>query len=101
MEAATTQGPALVRFEWGPTGAAQLAGPADHAVVVDVLSFSTAVDVAVGRGIEVFPYRWHDATATAFAAERQAALAVGRAEGRRTGGVSLSPASVARSEGVE
>ena len=29
-------------------------------VIVDVLSFTTSVDVALGRGATVLPYRWHD-----------------------------------------
>ena len=47
-----------VRFDWGPTGAAAVAEGADLAVVVDVLSFTTTLTVAVERGMKVFPYRW-------------------------------------------
>lgn len=52
-----------VRFEWGPTGTAAV--EADAVVTVDVLRFTTAVDVAVSRGATVFPYRWKDASAGA------------------------------------
>lgn len=61
--------------------------------MVDVLSFTTTLSVAVGRGIEVFPYPWRDDGAPAYAAERGAELAVGRRAGLATGSVSLSPAS--------
>lgn len=93
-----------VRFEWGPTGAAAIADGADVALVVDVLSFTTTLCVAVERGITVLPYRWKDDRAAAYAAERDATLAVGRLEARSlTGGaaVSLSPAAMARVTGVE
>jgi 2-phosphosulfolactate phosphatase len=90
-----------VRFDWGPTAASHLSGSGGHAVVVDVLSFTTTVAVAVERGIEVYPYRWRDETASEYAAARGAELAVGRSESGRSGGVSLSPASIARAEGVE
>ena len=67
-------------------------------VVVDVLSFTTTLTVAVERGIVVYPFRWKDERATAYAEERDAVLAVGRSQP----GVSLSPASVrAAAEGVE
>jgi 2-phosphosulfolactate phosphatase len=79
-----------VRFDWGPTGAAAIADGAHLAVVVDVLSFTTTVSVAAQRGVTVFPYRWRDATAEQFAADRGATLARGRSQG----GVTLSPASV-------
>lgn len=70
-----------VRLACGPTGA--VAAGADVAVVVDVLSFSTAVTVAVGRGAEVYPFRWRDARAAAYAHEVGAVLAVGRLEAGR------------------
>jgi 2-phosphosulfolactate phosphatase len=84
------------RFDWGPTGAHALvadARPGDVAVVVDVLSFTTTLSVALEHGIEVFPYPWASAEAPAYAVERAAVLARGRREGLATGAVSLSPAS--------
>ncbi|WP_243395207.1 2-phosphosulfolactate phosphatase [Nocardioides currus] len=88
-----------VRMEWGPTGAAAVA--ADVTVVVDVLSFTTTVSVAVERGITVLPFRWRDERAASYAAERDAVLAVGRLEAREQAGtVSLSPAAMAQVEGI-
>ena len=89
-------------MEWGPTGAAAV--PADYAVVVDVLSFTTTLSVAVERGIEVFPFRWRDARAAEHALRHGATLAVGRFEALSRGDarhVSLSPASLAEVTGVE
>ncbi|MDT0202350.1 2-phosphosulfolactate phosphatase [Nocardioides sp. AE5] len=86
-----------VRLEWGPTGAAALAEQGStYAVVVDVLSFTTTVTVALDHGIEVFPYRWRDSGAAAHAMRHGATLAVGRFEalGREGRHVSLSPASL-------
>jgi glycine cleavage system H protein len=42
-----------VRCEWGLRGAERLAPTCDAVIVVDVLSFSTAVSVAVSRGAPV------------------------------------------------
>jgi len=77
-----------VRFQWGPVVAPTLAGGV--CVVVDVLRFTTAVEAAVARGVAVYPYRWRDATAAAFADSVQALLA----DGRDPAGPSLSPASM-------
>ncbi|HEX6444980.1 MAG TPA: 2-phosphosulfolactate phosphatase [Streptosporangiales bacterium] len=91
------QSPARVRMEWGPVGADALAPGVDCAVVVDVLSFTTTLSVAVDLGAEVFPYRWQDATAAEFARSHDAVLAVGRFEARASDGparVSLSPHSI-------
>jgi len=98
-DAAWAQHGSRVRLEWGPVGAGVLA-PVDVAVVVDVLSFTTTLTVAVERGIEVLPFRWRDERAAAFAAERDAVLAVQRQDALDRGGVSLSPASLATAEGV-
>ncbi|MGW7685063.1 2-phosphosulfolactate phosphatase [Kribbella sp. NPDC054772] len=84
-------------FEWGPVGAGIVAG--DIVAVVDVLSFTTAVTVAVDRGIDVYPYRWRDETAVAYAEQVGATLAVGRSEAG-PGDVSLSPVTIRRAEGV-
>ncbi len=84
------------RLEWGLAGARALvadARPGDVAVVVDVLSFTTTLTVAVERGVTVHPYPWRAEDAAAYAAERGATLAVGRREGLATGSVSLSPVS--------
>ena len=48
------------RFDWDSAGAKGLAPAVDVLVVVDILSFSTAVDVAVARGAVVYPARWTD-----------------------------------------
>lgn len=77
-----------VRFDWGPTGATAIAEGADVAVVVDVLSFTTTVCVAVERGITVLPYLWKDQRAAAYAESRSAVLATDRRRG-------LSPAAMA------
>jgi 2-phosphosulfolactate phosphatase len=82
--------PFTVRFEWGLDGARAVTSGADLAVVVDVLSFTTCVSVAVDRGAMVFPYPWNDAGAEDFAAHHDAQLAGPRGGG----GLSLSPSSL-------
>ena len=83
-------------MEWGPVGAAAVAAEADVAVVVDVLSFTTTLTVAVERGMRVHPFRWKDERAGSYAAERDAVLA-----GPRGPGVSLSSAAMLEVSGVE
>ncbi|MFD7060409.1 2-phosphosulfolactate phosphatase [Streptomyces sp. NPDC059906] len=85
-----------VRFEWGPTGAQRLAPGVSCLVVVDVLSFTTSVTVAVESGTCVFPYPWRDETASAFAGQMAAELAVGRRAATTTSPWSLSPAALRR-----
>jgi 2-phosphosulfolactate phosphatase len=91
-----------IRLDWGPTGAVAIARGADVAVVVDVLSFTTAVSVAVDRGITVFPFRWGDERAAEYAEEQDANLALNRLDARwRRGAVSLSPVSLQTAHGIE
>jgi 2-phosphosulfolactate phosphatase len=85
-----SQAGAAVRCEWGAAGLAACAPGSAAIVIVDVLSFSTAVDVAVGRGARVYPYRFRDASAEAYAAAHGALLA----SADRHSGFSLSPASL-------
>jgi 2-phosphosulfolactate phosphatase len=58
-------------------------------IIVDVLSFSTCVDIAVSRGAVIFPFMWRDERATAFARDLRAELAGPRGHAR----FSLSPES--------
>ncbi len=91
-----------VRFEWGDQGAAVV--KADVAVVVDVLSFTTSLTVAVERGIEVFPFEWRDGRAAEHALRHGASLAVGRAESLVKADarhVSISPSQIDQVEGIE
>ncbi|MFE5588654.1 hypothetical protein ACFQ87_46655, partial [Kitasatospora sp. NPDC056531] len=83
-----------VRFEWGPAGARHLAPQVAALVVVDVLSFTTSVSVAVESGARVFPYAWRDESAEAFARSRDAELAVGRSAVSAQTPWSLSPAAL-------
>jgi len=77
-----------LRCEWGGRGVAHLAPISDAIVIVDVLSFSSCVDIADGQGSMVFPYRWKNESAARFAAAVGAKLAEGQ---RRGTGYSLCP----------
>jgi 2-phosphosulfolactate phosphatase len=88
-----------LRCDWGPAGAAAVAEGSAFVVVVDVLSFTTTLSIAVDAGAEVFPYPWGDASAREFADEHRALLAVGRFEARTVPGApapaaTLSPAGM-------
>ncbi len=86
-------GEATVVVEWGMAGIASLRAQVAVLVIVDVLSFSTAVDVAVSRGAAIIPFPSGDKQAAgAAAAEAGAVLAQPRAAGG--GAFSLSPASL-------
>ncbi|ANZ35492.1 hypothetical protein BBK82_04760 [Lentzea guizhouensis] len=50
-----------LRLEWGPEGIDALRA-CDVLVVVDVLSFTTSVDLVVGNGGQVRPSRWKPAS---------------------------------------
>jgi 2-phosphosulfolactate phosphatase len=100
-----------VRMDWGMQGAQAIGRGADYAVIVDVLSFTTTVSVALDQGAEVFPYPWRDESARAFARRHHAVLAAGRSEvaavrapGAAEGHlpqVSLSPAAVRATPGLD
>ena len=80
-----------IRCEWGEHGVAVLATISDVVIIVDVLSFSTSVDIAIDHGAVVFPYQGKDERAIDFAASVNAELA----EPKRTNSrYSLSPASL-------
>ena len=79
-----------VRLEWGREGLAALGPHCAVVVIVDVLSFCTAVDVAVEQGAAVLPVPCGDERAAEVARRCGAVLAGPRGEP----GLSLSPASL-------
>jgi 2-phosphosulfolactate phosphatase len=87
MSSAHGQSQYQVRFDWGNQGADAVARDADVIVVVDVLSFSTTVELATTHGVDVLPCA--PADAADLAKVTGAALA-----GKRGTGPSLSPASI-------
>lgn len=78
-----------VPLTWGPRGFDALAVACDAVIIVDVLSFSTSVDIALTAGATVFPCGDHDA-ARALADTVRGIAAVRRGEP----GWSLSPATL-------
>jgi 2-phosphosulfolactate phosphatase len=95
VEGVYSQPGAGARFDWGPAGAAELARVCSVLVVVDVLSFTTAVDVAVSRGMRIHPFPW-DRQAREYANRIGASVAVGRGKVTRDQPWSLSPSALRR-----
>jgi 2-phosphosulfolactate phosphatase len=79
-----------LRCEWGEQGIAELAPISDAIVIVDVLSFSTSVEIATNNGAVIFPYQFRDESAIHYARSINAQLA----SHERQSGYSLSPASL-------
>jgi 2-phosphosulfolactate phosphatase len=91
-------------MDWGQHGAeASGAGPA-ITVVVDVLSFTTTLTIAMDAGAEVYPFPATDDAARELARKQDAVLAAWRREAPPDGGnatVSLSPASMRQASGLD
>lgn len=85
----------MIDCEWGLRGLDLLRPRAAALIIVDVLSFSTAVDVALGRGGRVVPFAYGDAVAAQAEAEKRGAL-LAYPRRARGGQFSLSPASLMR-----
>lgn len=83
----------MIRCEWAREGIEALRSRVSVFVIVDVLSFSTAVDIAVSRGAVIYPFPLGDHEAAKAAAEKVGAMVA--APKRAAGGqFSLSPASL-------
>jgi 2-phosphosulfolactate phosphatase len=81
-----------IRCEWGRKGVEQLAPISDVIIIVDILSFSTCIEVANSRGATVFPCDWKNESVQEFAKSVNAELA-----SRHGGsGYSLSPISLSQ-----
>lgn len=83
-----------LRCEWGEQGINQLASISDVVVIVDVLSFSTCVEIATNNGAMVFPYQWKDESAQVYAKSVQAELA--KSDRTSNNSYSLSPSSLTK-----
>lgn len=83
-----------LRCEWGLEGIRQLAPTSDAIIIVDVFSFTTAVDIAVSRGACVYPFYNPEESAEDFARRMGAICAVHRRQ--YSEGFSLSPVSMLR-----
>jgi 2-phosphosulfolactate phosphatase len=82
--------PAQVDCEWGRAGLDALASICDVLIIVDVLSFSTAVEIATSRGARILPVGWAEGDPGRSGADRDTIVAGARG----TQGPSLSPASL-------
>lgn len=80
----------LIHCEWGDKGAELLAPICDVVIVVDVLSFSTSVEIATSRGALVFPFPWNDPTCHQFAESVGAEVA----DRDNKNGYALSPSTL-------
>jgi 2-phosphosulfolactate phosphatase len=81
-----------IRLEWGLRGVQELAPISDVVIIVDILSFSTCVDIATANSAFIFPYPWKDETSIEYAKSIGAILA--STERKFSSGYSLSPTSL-------
>lgn len=94
-----------LRVEWGLDGVRALGPHCAVLVIVDVLVFTTTVDVVVGQGARVLPMPWQDERAAEAARKAGATLTptgLSRVDGdhpsgvvAQTGGRTLRPSSLA------
>ncbi|MBS1493828.1 MAG: 2-phosphosulfolactate phosphatase [Bacteroidetes bacterium] len=80
-----------IKLEWGLHGIEQLTSVSDVIIIVDILSFSTCVDIAVSHGAIIYPYRYKDESAIEYAKSLNAELADAN---RNSEGFTLSPLSL-------
>jgi 2-phosphosulfolactate phosphatase len=80
-----------IHLEWGNLGVAELSKTSRVYIIVDVLSFSTCVEIVTSRGGYIIPYQRRDESAIQFAESWDAELAT---SDRSLDQHSLSPASL-------
>jgi 2-phosphosulfolactate phosphatase len=85
--------PVNVYCEWGLEGIRKLSPVSDVFIIVDVLSFSTCVDIAAGNKAFILPYKFKDESASNYASINGAELA---AFSRSRQEFSLSPSSLTK-----
>lgn len=83
-----------IRFEWGLDGVNLLAPVCRSIIIIDVISFSTCVDIALSKGAVIYPFRWRDERLTDYAQHLGAISAVGSRTDPHS--FSLAPSSMLR-----
>ena len=86
-----------IRCEWALDGLSAIIPNSDAVIIVDVLSFSTCVDIAVSRGVTVYPCGEANDDCRALAENVGGVLAGSRGEAR----FSLSPATFLHADSGE
>ena len=81
-----------VDCQWARSGAARAA---DVAIIIDVMSFSTSVSIAIERGAKVFPF-WGDYAESEAVAKTVGAVAASKTRSKEQ--LSLSPISLTKIE---
>jgi 2-phosphosulfolactate phosphatase len=81
-----------IRLEWGRKGVEILAPVSDVVIIVDVLSFSTSVDIAVNNGANIYPFDPKNNSALEYSKSVNGILALKSRKDRT--GFSLSPSSL-------
>ncbi|NOS84137.1 MAG: hypothetical protein HOP31_03260 [Ignavibacteria bacterium] len=81
----------MINCEWGIEGINKYSSDSVVTVIIDVLSFSTCVDIALSKNAVIFPYRFKDDSAIQYAKTNNAVLA---SFNRSKDSYSLSPASL-------
>ena len=83
-----------IRCEWGLNGIKALLADSDVIIIVDILSFSTSVDIALSRNAIVYPYAGDSDSTLAFTTEKDAILATKRPSAEQESTFTLSPSSL-------
>ncbi|KXK49916.1 MAG: putative 2-phosphosulfolactate phosphatase [Chlorobi bacterium OLB5] len=81
----------MINCEWGVEGVRKYSPGSEITIIIDVLSFSTCVDVALSRNALVYPYKYKDESAIEYAKDNNAVLASFK---RSKEELSLSPQSL-------
>lgn len=80
-----------IKLEWGLSGIEQLAPVSDVLIIIDVLSYSTCLDIAISKGAFIYPFKYKDDSAAKYAKSIGAELAN---QDRNSTGYTLSPLSL-------
>ncbi len=94
-----SQADVAIRFDWALSGARAITDGATCAVVVDVLSFTTTLSVALDAGMTVWPCAFGSERAAHLAAANDAVLAVARSTAG-PGDISLSAGTLRAASGT-